>query len=154
MNALDRCFNTFGSGLLYLRRGELIEYFRSCYPMLSNEQNYEDRCSYWLSRYGLKLSEVRAEIQEALDSMGDSKEAVAEIVDSYATNRRKKEEDKKEAAHSDAVPKVSKSHSITIRADRPTLNASMSGEGDSEEIVLFKTKWLLIYRKAAVDKVC
>ena len=124
------------------------------YPDLSAQKYYEDRAKYWLSRYGLKLSEVRTEIQGALDSIGDSKEAVAEIVDTYATNRRRKEEDKKAAVHSEALPKVNKSHSITIRADRSALNASMSGEGDSEEIVLFKTKWLLIYRKAAVDKVC
>jgi len=46
----------------------------------------------------------------------------------------------------------SKHHSISIKEDKSTISNTLESEIESTEIVLLKTKYLLLYRKSCVDK--
>lgn len=158
-DALDEIFQQYSGGRLFILKEGLIQYFKRCYPDLSAEKYYEDRAQYWLTRYGQTVQEIQKIAKELLDSLIESKESTIPLTDTYAPHsaRRKRgiEAGGKAAditASNASIVTKSKQHSISIPVTRSQLEATMSEEENANDLCLFKTKFLLLYRKAAVDK--
>jgi len=156
-DALDAIFVKYSKGRLFLRKQDLMEYLNRCYPNL-DPKYYDDRASYILSRYGQEVASIKSTCKGLLDSMSESKDNTVSLNDTYAphTNRRKKEASNAGSNGSESVPSsrtnTQSIRSISIPVGRSVLEASLSGTEDPTEICLMKTKFLLLYRKASVDK--
>ena len=171
----------YSNGLLIMTKECLIRYYQNCYPNLSQEKYYDERAQYILNKYGKNVNEIKQQLTNVLNKNKDSTSTKQEIVDTYSphTNRRKQQqaannnkedieetkynnnqqqdnnndnEEKKE--DTSTVNKIikSKHHSIAIKEEKSIIDLTINCDIDSSEIVLLKTKFLLLYRKSCVDK--
>lgn len=166
LSVLDEVFMKYSDGLLIMTKQCLIRYYKACYPSLSQEKYYDERAQYVLNKYGKKLSDIQQNLRLILKSSKDSKSDKQEIVDMYSphSNRRRAktenastaEEETKysEEAKNEAEPQPTKlkQHSMTIKEDKSLIESTINCEVDASEIVMLKTKFLLMYRKSCVDK--
>merc|ERR1712228_737382 len=153
VSVLDDVFMKYSNGLLLLSKEHLIEYYKDCYPALSQQSHYNERATYILTKYGQKLETIKQKLRNVLNENKESNLSKLEIIDSYINKRKNYDEDTKEDEEEkerDSSLK-SKHFRISIKEEKNTIDATLKYESDStSDLFLSKSQFFLLYRKLSI----
>eukprot|EP01084_Bolivina_argentea_P134135 236661_1 len=145
LNVLNGIFMKYSSGVLVMTSQCVSQYYKACYPGLSQETYYTERAQYILNKYGKRLCNVKQKLKRIMAS-DDANLDLLEITDTYSGHScayiEEKEEEKTKTKH----------HTISIKESKTVIEATLNFEAEDDAHVLLKTKFLLLYRKWCVDK--
>jgi len=159
LTVLHEVFNQHSNALWVMNKTCLANYYKACYPGVSDATHYEERAAYVLHKYGTKFSDVQQTLRNAMENAqaanADTSEATTvAIVDTYTPytrNRRSvdihaaQQQQQQQSADAEEETKYSaeismqqileeksklKHHTIRVDADKTVLDATINYTGN------------------------